>query len=212
MEKSIVKSNVELYSSEGRQALTNSLKEGLKTMQVRQTITTNTSYPGQVLNNNFTKISFNQTPGKPDKDYSSTQTRVAWVEVGGETTEGDARIYLDSKSDTAVIYQIISNQPIITDGQKLAIEVGLTTLEKLANRQLVRTKGDNGDLLIQKDRDNKFQYKVNHFSESPMDDQDLRGNDEYFNDEIVAEYDRQLGLPTLINTPTKSIVTDMVAA
>ncbi len=212
MEKSIVKSNVELYSTEGRPALAPSIKEGLLSMQVRQIITTNSSYPGQLMNNNFTRISFGQTPGKPDQEFSSTQTRVTWVEVGGSTTEQEAKEYLDSVAGDAVIYQILSNQPILTDGQKSAIEAGLTTLEKIAGRQLLRVKDVNGDLLIQKDRDGKFQYRMNHFSETPQEDLDLRGNEEYSNAEIQAEYDRQIGIPAPQKVNTKSIVTDLVAA
>lgn len=165
-------------------------KEGTKTAQLRQEITTVTSYPSKQVASNLQNNPFNLSDfGFSTDDYSNTEKRVAWIDIPAsisETTDVLGKISKDS-----CLYRIMSNSPILSENQKYAIDQGLRTLDQYADSQVVRY-GDNhaqaGQLI--KDDAGKPQYRAIFFWNGPKNDVDLRtgqADDFYASASIAAE-------------------------
>lgn len=152
-------------------------KEGTLTAEIKQTVTTESFYPSKSVSNNLKDNPFSNAEfGFNETKYSSSQTRVVWVEVPLNSTVDSVKAKLATLPE-ATIYRIYSNQPIISDSQKYAITAGLTSTEAIADTQAVRyPEGDpQAGLLILKD--GKPQYKADFFKTTSIADVDGRDSD-----------------------------------
>lgn len=69
--------------------------------------------------------------------YESSETRVYWVNVPMGSTAKDVANQL-AKHPNARLYKISSLSPIVTESEKWAIGSGMTTLDTIEQRQLVK--------------------------------------------------------------------------
>lgn len=166
-------------------------KSGIESAQLRQEVKTRTSYPtakvGSSLEDNLFNVNeFNISA----KDYESSETRIAWIDVPQGTTIEQVTERLKN-APTARIYKILSNNPILHDGQKQAIQSGLKTMDDFADSQVVRYPATHPTMANQiiLDKNGKVQYRANFFSLTAKDDEDLRTNDDqcYMSEAIKAE-------------------------
>lgn len=166
-------------------------KAGSKTLEVKQTIETVSSYPSKKYNSNLQDGLFSEAEfGTATTDYSTTETRVAWILVPETKGETEIRRMLDGIT-TSCIYKVLSNEPILDDNQKQAIVNGLKSMADFANAQAVRY-GDNhenaGQLIL--DADGNVQYRRTFFSKEVREDEDYRGNGQvYLSRELEMEVD-----------------------
>jgi hypothetical protein len=158
-------------------------KEGTLTAEIKQTVITKSFYPSKSVSNNLKDNPFNLSEfGFSETEYSSSEKRVAWVEIPvGSTVESmQARLAMFPE---ATIYKILANKPIISDSQEYAIKQGLTSKDLIADKQVVRY-GDNhekaGQLIL--DKYGKPQYKQTFFKKVAKEDEDLRTEiaDDYY--------------------------------
>lgn len=160
-------------------------KAGTITAMLRQTVTITSIYPGMSVDSNmqqnvFSVSEFNATP----KTYNNVENRVAFIDVPVGTTLEQVQAKLAANS---CLYKILSNEPILSDNHKNAIDRGLTTKAKLAESQVVRypegsVDEETGELnenqLILKD--GRVQYRKVYFWNSAKEDVDLRGQGEEY--------------------------------
>jgi hypothetical protein len=178
----VTEAPVQTYDSGTRGEIQDSLKAGNKSIQLKQVITKISEYPTKIVNNNFTEISFGQKVDSVN-EYYQTENRVTWVDVSVDSwkntgLEGkeldikileDFQVYLKSKPK-ARIYKTLSTSPILSEGQKSAIKAGLTSLDAIAEKQMVKYP-ETGEPILW---NGLVQYKVLAFSESGKADVDLR--------------------------------------
>jgi hypothetical protein len=164
-------------------------KQGSKTVEVKQVITTTSYYAGKKYNSDLQDaLVDDSTFGAEEQSFSNTSTRVAWLLVPSDYTEAKVKEML-AKHPNQCIQQITSNAPILNDNQKQAINSGLTTLDSFANSQAIRygSNSDNAGQLIL-DGSGRIQYKVNVWKKEATEDIDLRGNGEmYASQELIEE-------------------------
>lgn len=97
-------------------------------------------------------------------------TRYIPIVVPEIYSEEQVQMKLNSYPE-ATIYNTLSHEPIITPELKAAIQMGMTTVEAIAEKQLVRDA--NGEIV--KDRRNgALQYSLKGFSLDRHEDIDLR--------------------------------------
>lgn len=153
--------------------------EGTMTAELKQTVTTHTSYPSKTVSDDLNDNVFDAVEdfGFATQDYSNTSTRVAWIEVPKSFSEEKVREVIFSHD--VCLQQIMSNQPILTTKQKYAISVGLTNLDAIADRQALRypDNSDNAGKLILDRNSGKPIYRVNTFKKTQVEDVDLRDLD-----------------------------------
>ena len=185
--KSVTKSNLnvtKVYKSDWQ-------KDGTLTAEIKQTVTTNTSYPSKSVSNNMQDNVFgNKDFGFSTKDFKNEENRVAWIDVPVGATEETVATQLASFPD-ATLYKVLSNRPILTDSQKYAVEQKLTTVDIIGSRQVVRYPESHekaGSLVL--DVNGKIQYRQVFFKASSIEDIDKRTEDAadfYASAEILAE-------------------------
>ena len=115
--------------------------------------------------------------GFSEQEYSSDEKRVAWVDVPVDSTIESVASRL-AAVPTATICKVLANRPITTDSQEYAIKAGLTTLEAIADKQVVRYPLGHpqaGTLIL--DSKGKVQYKATFFKNTATEDSDLRTSD-----------------------------------
>lgn len=158
-------------------------KEGTLTAEIKQTVTTKSFYPSKSVSNNMQDNPFSTAEfGFSEQEYSQPDTRVAWVDVPvGSTVESVAAKL--AALPTATVCKTLANRPITTDSQEYAIGAGLTTLDIIADRQVVRYPAGHtqaGALIL--DSNGKVQYKATFFKNTATEDSDLRTEDkaDYF--------------------------------
>jgi hypothetical protein len=157
-------------------------KEGTLTAEFKQTITTTASYPTKSVSNSLQDNFFSATEdfGFPAQEYKNSSTRVTWINVPESFTEEMVKERVKDIS----IQQIISNFPILSSEQMYAIGQGITTLEAIADRQLLRYPQGSEDAgkVILDSNTGKPMYKVNVAKRGQVEDIDLRGQEtpEYF--------------------------------
>lgn len=166
-------------------------KEGTITAEIKQTVTTMTSYPSKSVSNDMQDNVFgNKDFGFTTKDYQNVENRVAWIDVPADSTEELVKAKLAS-FPKACLYKVLSNRPILTDSQKYAIEQKLTTLDVIGARQVVRYPDAHPKAgSIVPDTNGKVQYRQIFFKSSEMEDLDKRtenAEDFYASAEILAE-------------------------
>lgn len=182
-------------------------KPGTQQAQIRQQITVKSYYPtAQIVNsksdNLFARSEFSTLS---EREFTNVENRVTWMIVPEGTTAADVESRL-KQHPKAIIYREISNRPILTDNQMLALNAGLQTMDDYANRQVLRfaegTTDDetgedlSGQLIL--DPNGKVQYRVNFFSMDGKADVDHRNKDKadfYASPEIMEE----IGAGNLLN-------------
>lgn len=173
-------------------------KPGFMQAQLRQVITTKSNYPSARVGNSLNDSLFavNEFAGIELKEFTSNETRIAWMDVPTGTTVEDVVARL-AKAPKANLYKILSNSPILTEEQKSSIERGQRTMDFFAGRQAVRypdgVEKDGVDVSGQliPDQNGNIQYKVNAFSSVGADDIDNRTTnieEHYFSPELLAEF------------------------
>ena len=172
-------------------------KEGTLTAELKQTVTTKSSYPTKsVTNSNQANIFSVDDFGFERQEYENSSIRTAWIPVPVGTSIETVAERLQKFPD-ARIQQILSNKPILTTQQKYAIQNGLLSLDTVANSQVVRygansldAKGVDNSGKIVLDNNGKPIYRVNYFQTEKVMDQDLRTSeptDFYASPELEAE-------------------------
>lgn len=183
--KETSKSNLEVsrvYESEYQ-------KEGTITAEIKQTVTTKSYYPSKSVANNMQDNVFGMADFKfEEQEYENKETRVAWIDVPvGSTVESVlARL---KEFPEAHLYRVLGNKPVITDNQKYAIENGITSMEVIAESQVVRfPKGHESEGEIALDQNGKIQYRSVFFKTTECPDQDHRNADpeDYYATEAIA--------------------------
>jgi hypothetical protein len=180
-------------------------KEGTLTAELKQTIETKSFYPSKSVRNNLQDNPFgNEEFEFEEQVFDSKETRVAWIDVPAATFDTEEKVAKRMESiPGATLYRILSNKPSISDAQQAGITSGQTTLDIIANAQVVRypknTKvGDtdvSGQIVL--DVAGKPQYRGIYYSNTPKSDIDIRTADVadfYTTPEITAE---------LSNTPAQ---------
>lgn len=173
-------------------------KAGSKTLEVKQIINTVSSYPSKKFNSNLQDGLYSEAEfGGEVTEFTSTETRVAWILVPETKTETEIRTML-STLPNACIYKVLSNEPILDDNQKQAIVNGLKAKADFANAQAVRygdTHENAGQLIL--DADGNVQYRRTFFSKEVREDEDYRGNGQvYMSREIEMEIDGAIAYHT----------------
>lgn len=154
-------------------------KEGTLTAELKQTITTKSFYPTKAIANSLNGNVFSTSDfGFTDQEYTSTETRVAWIDVPVNSTVDTVKAKL-AQFPEAGLYRIMSNHPIISDTEKYAInspELNVN-VDTFADRQAVRypdnaENGQGGKLAV--DTNGKLQYRRVAFSPTKVEDIDQR--------------------------------------
>lgn len=168
-------------------------KEGTVTAEIKQVITTVTTYPTkQVVTNLQDNIFSMDDFGFEQRAYENQETRVAWLDVPVGTTEEQVAAKL-ADNPKARIYKILSNRPILSSSQQYAIgnpEINVT-LDTFAERQAVRyPEGHSQAGRLALDANAKIQYRAVFFSSQGTEDSDARTaepSDFYASQSLKAE-------------------------
>ena len=113
------------------------------------------------------------------------ENRVAFIDVplGMTVEQVQARIAGD-----ASLYKVLSSKPILTDNHQNAINRALTTLDEVANSQMVKYPAGHvkeGQLIP--DGQRPVMYRKVFFKNAVAEDQDLRGGDVYIPEALRLE-------------------------
>lgn len=163
-------------------------REGTMTAELRQIVETLSRYPGMQIANEMEQNVFSVDDFKNIKpqEFTSKETRVAWIDVPVGTTAEQVQAKISNK---ASLYRVLSNAPILTSGHKNAIARGLVTKDKIADGQVLRYPAGNdkeGQIIL--DSEGRVQYRKIFFWNEPKEDVDLRGTvEEYRSPKIAAE-------------------------
>lgn len=169
-------------------------KEGTLTAELKQTIATKAYYPSKSVTNSLNDNIFSTTDfGFSEQEFSTTETRVAWIDVPLGSTIESVQTRIDAMKDLT-LYRIMSNKPIIADTEQYAIDSPElnVTVDTIANRQVVRYPDNHetnpGEIIL--DVHGKVQYRRIAFSKTLKEDQDKRTEevtDVYVSPEIEME-------------------------
>lgn len=164
-------------------------KEGSLTVEVKQIITKKSYYAAKKYNSDLQDNLFSDEEfGAEEKEYSSTETRVAWIQVPSTTTEAQVKQMILKLASTACIFKILSNAPILDSNQQKAIDNNLKSLEDFSDAQVARyPRGSEKEGQVILDDNSKVQYRRTLFSKIHKEDIDLRGNGDEFVSETVIE-------------------------
>jgi hypothetical protein len=167
-------------------------KPGTLTAQLRQVHSHTTTYPAsQVIDSLtdmeglFTSEDYNLEEGS---SYENVENRVTWINVPEGVTKEGLQAKLDALG-TARLYRILSNTPILTDGQKRAVTTDEldVDLDYFADRDAVRDSDTNE---LRFDQNGKVQYRNVFFTATGKADEDRRTadtDDFYASETILAE-------------------------
>lgn len=166
-------------------------KAGSKTLEVKQIIKTTSSYATKKYNSSLQDALFSESEfGAETNEYTTEETRVAWILVPENKTETEIKLMLNNLPN-ACIYKVLSNEPILDENQKQSIATGLKTKADFANAQVIRYGENNdkaGQLIL--DADGNVQYRRTFFSKDVKADEDYRGNGNiYMSREIEMEFE-----------------------
>lgn len=183
-------------------------KEGTLTLELRQGINSTSVYPSARVGSNLSDSLFGSEEfGFAAQEFTSTEQRVAWIEVPATLTFEEAMARIAS-APNACLYKYLSNRPILDENQLYAISAGLTTktMDDYANQQVVRYSADHaqaGQIIL--DRHGKPQYRRVLFSGKGSEDIDDRNADmanTYTTPEITAELAGVQGVATVVTGQT----------
>lgn len=108
-------------------------REGTLTAELKQTITIKSTYDDRKQDG----LNDSLFDGVQSQEYETVETRVYWSNVPMGSTPETVKTQLD-KYPAACLYRILASAPIVSDNERWAIDKGMTTLDAIANRQLVR--------------------------------------------------------------------------
>jgi hypothetical protein len=149
-------------------------KEGTKTAQLRQVVTTKSFYPSKKIDSSHQDNPFEIAEfGFEEKDYTATDKRVTWINIPEIIT--DIADVLAKFPEGSMLYRVMSNRPTITDHQAHTIDTGILTLEQIADKQIVKygdTHEKAGQIIL--DPNGKPQYRSIFYSNTPVKDVDNR--------------------------------------
>tara|TARA_R100001377_G_scaffold85310_1_gene71490 strand:+ start:26756 stop:27385 length:630 start_codon:yes stop_codon:yes gene_type:complete len=171
-------------------------KEGTLTAELKQKITTNTTYPSKRVTNSldgnvFSTEEFGFEPSEP---FVNHETRVAWIDVPVGTSI-EAVVAKLAGAPGACLYRIMDNKPVISDNQQDAIRnpERNVTIDTFSNRQAVRyPMGHTNEGKLAIHSSGKVQYRRIAFSATAKNDVDNRNADldyGYVSAELQAEVD-----------------------
>lgn len=170
-------------------------KSGTLTAELKQTVEKESLYPSKsVANSRQDNIFGTDDFGFEKQSYKNSSVRVAWIDVPENETVESVTAKL-ANHPKARIQQTLSNKPILTREQQYAIDNGLTTIEKIAQRQIVRfsegakdASGADVSGKIVTDEMGRPMYRANYFRISDVADLDERTDDpaDYFIPEALA--------------------------
>lgn len=144
-------------------------KNGTLTAELKQTITIKSTYDDRKddgLNDSLFE-------GVQSQEHETVETRVYWSNVPVGSTPETVKAQLD-KYPAACLYRILASAPIISDSEQWGIDKGMTTLDAIANRQLVRYPANHpnaGEPILWHDKE---QYRRICFSLVAREDEDRR--------------------------------------
>lgn len=173
-------------------------KEGTLSAQIRQVMTTVSSYPSKKVENSLQNNPFSAADfGFEKQDYTSVENRMAWINVPFGIKQEDVVAKLAAASaNGACIYRVLSNEPILSDDQKYAVEQGIRTKDDFAKSQAVRypenqeTLANGSANKLTLDKAGNVQYRRTFYWNTPMADVDARTADtskHYLSAELEAE-------------------------
>jgi len=165
-------------------------KKDTLTAEFKQQVTTKSFYPAIKVNSNMSANLFDAKDdfGAAEKEFESTEERVAWMLVPVNTTIEQVVAKL-AAAPGATLYRVLSYEPILDDNQKYAIGAGLKTLDDFANKQALRYPDnhptDARKLIL---NNGKVQYRRIFFMDKAQADIDARDiSKTYITPEIQAE-------------------------
>lgn len=140
------------------------------TAQLRQYITTVIEYESIAITNEFSDNPFSQEEfGIEPETREVTESRVAWINVPEDTTLEEVQDRLDAHKECR-IFRVLSSEPILTEGDKAAIESGVLTYHDKGLKQIVKNR--QGDIIFD---DDNLQFRRLFLSLNGKPDIDLRG-------------------------------------
>jgi len=173
-------------------------KEGTLTAELKQTIETVSFYPSKSVRNSLQDNPFETKEfGFEEQKFEAKETRVAWIDVPAAAFDTVEKVAARINAiPEAMLYKVLSNKPSISDAQQAGINAGQTTLDIIANSQVVRYPKDTkigevdvtGKIVL--DVNGKPQYRGIYYSNTAKEDIDLRTKDAtdfYASPEIIAE-------------------------
>jgi len=173
-------------------------KEGTLTAELKQTIETKSFYPSKSVRNSLQDNPFKTEEfGFEEQVFDAKETRVAWIDVPAKDFDTVEKVAARITAiPEAMLYKVLSNKPSISDAQQAGINAGQTTLDIIANAQIVRYPKDTkigevdvtGKIVL--DVNGKPQYRGIYYSNTAKADIDLRTKDVadfYASPEITAE-------------------------
>jgi hypothetical protein len=134
-------------------------------VQLRQTVVTTTDYAPREGNSRSSAIAgLSAKSGGASYTNESTRTTLFAIEQG--VTAQQVQEALNNMPE-ARLYQVISTEPILTDGQQYQVDKGNLALDTIAERQVVRDK--DGNVVI---REGAFVYRECFFADHAREDED----------------------------------------
>lgn len=186
-------------------------KKGTKTAIIKQKNIVKSFYPSaQVANSLQDNIFQAKEFGFEEQEFSTPETRVAFLNVPENLTIADVQKRLDETPNKKLI-RILSSKPIIADSEQYAIDsldpiLVNVTLDTFANKQAARYPAKNqdgtnhsqaGQLIL--DINGKVQYRRVVFStKENASDMDLRTvdtTDTYLSPQMQAELSNTFVVP-----------------
>jgi hypothetical protein len=171
-------------------------KEGTKTVQLRQVITTTSYYPSKKVESSLNGGLFDLSDfGFEETEYTNEENRVAWIMVPANTTAKQLKEKLaTANKNGCCIYRVLANEPILDENQLYAISSGQRTKDDFADKQVVRYSEDHEEEELQGklclDANNNVQYRKTYFWGVDRNDFDARSVDtakHYISENIEAE-------------------------
>ena len=170
-------------------------KAGTLTCQLRQVVNTSVTYPSTQLSDGVSDNLFGTsefTDVEAGQTYENSETRIAWINVPSGTTVQAVQKKLDdlyAAGKEPCIMKVVSNFPILTDNQKIAIDRNLKSMDDFADSQAVRYGSNhaNAGALILDDNGNPM-YKRNFFQADMVEDENRCSVDNvYLSTNIASE-------------------------
>ena len=168
-------------------------KEGTKSVELRQEVTTTGHYPSKRATNELNGSLFGAADfGFASQELSNTEKRVGWINVPAHVTLEQVQAAMLAKPE-AMLYKVLSNHPILSSDQNYAISTGLSskTLADYSNSQIVRYPASSplaGQIVL---NNGKVQYRATFFSDvahaDTLDKRTADPADFFASDEIKAE-------------------------
>lgn len=160
-------------------------KPGSRTVELVQKVTTKSYYKSKQYNDNLQdSLVAEEEFDAPEKEFSSTQIRVAWIQVPSKYSDQDIVNMVNGLPEDACIARTLSYHPILTEGQAKAIaspELDFN-LDQVAESQVVRDKQGNIAL-----HNGFIQYKKNLFFKTAKADMDKRDAENVYQPDFLME-------------------------